>query len=273
MTKPLSRVRRPTTQGAKRKPVVLMSMGAQERHGHPYQVMTVKYIRPLIEHAGCLPVLAPTCFGTQDIEQYLSMVDGVYLTGAGTNIDPALYGQHNLTPEKAQDKDRDRFDLPTIRLALAMGLPLLGVCRGMQEMNVAFGGDIHQKLYTIHNLKDHREDPAAPVSEQYAASHKVRLVPGTWFAGLMQQDEIAVNSLHGQCIKTLGHGLQALAHAEDGVIEAIHIPEFAQFTLGVQWHPEWMAAQNPHSIRLFEAFGAACRARQCARWPGSEHVL
>lgn len=261
MTKPPATVGPPKAQSAKRKPVVLMPMGAQERHGHPYQVMTVKYMRPLIEHAGCVPVLAPTCFGTQDIEQYLSMVDGVYLTGAGTNIDPALYGQQNLTPEKAQDRDRDLFDLPAIRMALAMGLPLLGVCRGMQELNVAFGGDIHQKLYTIPGLQDHREDPTAPVPDQYAASHTVRLAPGTWFADLMQQDEIAVNSLHGQCIKTLGHGLQALAFAQDGVIEAIHLPAFTQFTLGVQWHPEWMTAQNPHSIRLFEAFGRACRAR------------
>lgn len=261
MTKPPSRGRPPKANSTKRKPVVLMSMGAQARNGHDYQVMTVKYIRPLIEQAGCVPLLAPTCFGTQDIEQYLSMVDGVYLTGAGTNIDPALYGQHNLTLEKAQDKSRDLFGLPTIRMALAMGLPLLGVCRGMQEMNVAFGGDLHQKLYTIPGMKDHREDPAAPVSEQYAARHTVRLVPGTWFAKLMKQDEMAVNSLHGQGIKTLGHGLQALAHAEDGAIEAIHMPGFAQFTLGVQWHPEWMTAQNPHSIRLFEAFGAACRGR------------
>jgi putative glutamine amidotransferase len=89
----------------------------------------------------------------------------------------------------------------------------------------------------------------------------VHVLPGTWFAELMQQEEFAVNSLHGQGIKTLGHGLQALAHAEDGVIEAVHIPQFPQFTLGVQWHPEWMAAQNPHSIRLFEAFGQACRVR------------
>src|SRR5579863_10066141 len=95
-----------------RKPVVLMSMGAQERKGHDYQVMTVKYIKPLVEHAQCVPILVPTCFGSADLEQYLSMVDGVYLTGAGSNIDPALYGQTNLTPEKQQDVDRDNFDLP-----------------------------------------------------------------------------------------------------------------------------------------------------------------
>lgn len=249
----------------KRKPVVLMSMGAQERKGHDYQVMTKKYMSPLVEFAGCVPLLVPTCFGTEDLEQYLSMVDGVYVTGAGSNIDPALYGQANLTPDKAQDQDRDLFDLPLIRAALAMGLPLFGICRGMQELNVALGGDIHQKLYTIEGINDHREDGDAPPVEQYADAHHVRLVPNTWLAQLLGQTEIPVNSLHGQGIKTLGQGLQPLAHAEDGVIEAIYLPQAEQFTLGVQWHPEWQAAQNPYSIRLFQAFGAACRKQAMQR--------
>jgi putative glutamine amidotransferase len=249
----------------KRKPVVLMSMGTQARKGHDYQVMTHKYISPLVELSGCVPLLAPTCFGTEDLEQYLSMADGVYVTGAGSNIDPALYGQENQTPNKAQDQDRDHFDLPLIRAALAKGLPLLGICRGMQELNVALGGDIHQKLYEVEGLSDHREDSSTPPAEQYADVHAVRLVPNTWLAELMGQEEIPVNSLHGQGIKTLGKGLQALAYAEDGVIEAIHLPDHPQFTLGVQWHPEWQAAQNPHSIRLFQAFGAACRKQAAQR--------
>ena len=249
------------TPNSARKPVVLMSMGAQERKGHDYQVMTKKYMTPLVELAGCVPLLAPTCFGTDDLEQYLSLVDGVYLTGAGSNIDPAHYGQENLTPDKAQDQDRDNFDLPLIRAALAMGLPLFGICRGMQELNVALGGDMHQKLYAVDGINDHREDTSTPVAEQYADIHPVRLVPNSWLAELMGQEEIPVNSLHGQGIKTLGKGLQPLAHAEDGLIEAIHLPAAPQFTLGVQWHPEWQAAQNPHSVRMFQAFGEACRAR------------
>jgi putative glutamine amidotransferase len=253
------------TQNPKRKPVVLMSMGAQERKGHAYQVMTKKYMAPLVEFSDCVPLLVPTCFGTADLEQYLSMVDGVYVTGAGSNIDPALYGQENLTPSKAQDQERDQFDLPLIRAAVAMGLPLLGICRGMQEMNVAFGGDIHQKLYEVEGVNDHREDGTTPPVEQYAEAHSVRLVPNTWLADLMGQAEIPVNSLHGQGIKTLGKGLQPLAHAEDGVIEAIHMPAVPQFTLGVQWHPEWQAAQNPQSILMFQAFGAACLERAALR--------
>jgi len=249
-----------TTQNPARKPVVLMSMGAQERKGHDYQVMTVKYIRPLVEHAGCVPLLVPTCCGTDDIAQYLSMADGVYLTGAGSNIDPALYGQTNLTPEKQQDKDRDNFDLPLILAALKMGLPIFAVCRGMQEINVALGGDLHQKLYAVPGKDDHREDGEGSVEEQYADVHKVSFEPDSWIAKVLGKTEIAVNSLHGQSIKTLGKGVRVIGRAEDTAIEAIDLPDYPQFTLGVQWHPEWKAASNPNSINLFAAFGHACRS-------------
>ena len=244
-----------------RKPVVLMSMGAQERKGHDYQVMTNKYIRPLVEHAQCVPVLAPTCFGVDDIKHYLSMVDGIYLTGAGSNINPAHYRQGNLTPEKTQDLGRDDFDLLLIRMALEMGLPFFGICRGMQELNVAFGGDLHQKLYALPDMLEHRENADAPVTEQYADAHTISLVRDTWFAALLKKDEISVNSLHGQGLDKLGEGIQPLAHASDGLVEAVHMPGLAQFTLAVQWHPEWLAAKNPHSRRIFEAFGQACRER------------
>jgi putative glutamine amidotransferase len=247
-----------------RKPVVLMSMGAQERKGHAYQVMTHKYITPLVEIAGCVPLLAPTCCGTDDLEQYLDMVDGVYLTGAGSNIDPALYGQDNLTPGKGQDQDRDNFDLPLIRAALKRGLPLFAICRGMQEINVALGGDIHQKVYAVPGFNDHRENPEDPVAVQYADSHTVQAQAGTWFAQLMGDAPFPVNSLHGQAVAKLGQGVEVLAQAEDGVIEAIHLPQAEHFTLAVQWHPEWLATQNPHSVKIFNAFGEACR-EQVAR--------
>ncbi|MBB2494060.1 gamma-glutamyl-gamma-aminobutyrate hydrolase family protein [Aquipseudomonas ullengensis] len=246
---------------AKCKPVVLMSMGAQERKGHDYQVMTHKYITPLVEIAGCVPVLVPTCCGIEDLEQYLDMADGVYLTGAGSNIDPTLYGQENLTPDKGQDRDRDLFDLPLIKAAIARGLPIFGICRGMQEINVALGGDMYQKLYAEPGFNDHREDSNAPVDVQYAASHSVRLQANSWLAKLMQSEEIRVNSLHGQGVKTLGKGLESLARAEDGLVEAFHAPSLSPFLFAVQWHPEWQAAQNPDSVKIFQAFGEACRQR------------
>ena len=231
-----------------RKPVVLMTLGAQERKGHDYQVMTHKYIVPLVELAGCVPVLVPTCCGADDLEQYLNMADGVYLTGAGSNIDPSLYGQENHTPGKAQDKARDLFDIPLVHAAIARGLPIFGICRGMQEINVALGGDIYQKVYAEPGFNDHRENPEDPVDIQYQRE-------------LLQTDEIRVNSLHGQGLKTLGKGLEPIAHAEDGLVEAVHAPSLSPFLFAVQWHPEWQAAKNPDSVKMFQAFGDACRQR------------
>lgn len=249
------------TSKAQRKPVVLMTTGTYERNGHPYQVMTHKYIMPLTDISNCVPLLVPTCCGVEDLEAYLSMADGVYLTGAGSNIDPALYGQENMTPKKAQDKNRDNFDLPLIHAAIKRGLPILGVCRGLQEINVALGGDIYQKVYTQPGFMDHREDGDDSIEVQYGDSHPINLVPNTWFADLLQQPSITVNSLHGQGLKTLGRGIEPLAHAPDGLVEAFHIPALPQFTLAVQWHPEWQATENPSSVRIYQAFGDACRAR------------
>ncbi|PZR33310.1 MAG: gamma-glutamyl-gamma-aminobutyrate hydrolase, partial [Ectopseudomonas oleovorans] len=162
-------------------------------------------------------------------------------------------------------RDRDLFDLPLIRAAIARGLPIFGICRGMQEINVALGGDIYQKVYAEPGFNDHRENPDDPVEVQYAASHSVRPVAGSWFAELMGKDEIQVNSLHGQAIRNLGKGLEVLATAEDGLIEAIHAPSLSPFLFAVQWHPEWQAAKNPDSVKIFQAFGDACHRRVASR--------
>ncbi len=236
-----------------------MTMGVQERKGHLYQVMTHKYITPLVDISGCVPVLVPTCCGIENLDAYLDMADGVYLTGAGSNIDPALYGQENKTPEKTQDPDRDHFDIPLIRAALDRGLPVFAICRGMQEVNVALGGNIHQKLYAVPGKQDHREDPEAPVAVQYGDSHGVDVTAGSWLADTLGRRDIRVNSLHGQGIDQLAPGLEVLGIAPDGVIEAFHAPFLSPFLVGVQWHPEWQASDNPVSVKLFEAFGEACR--------------
>lgn len=249
----------PQASAPARKPVVLMSMGSQARSGHDYQVMTNKYINPIVQIAQCVPMLVPTAYGPLHIEQYLDMADGVYITGAATNIDPALYGQENKTPEKPMDRSRDLFDIPLILAALERGLPLLGVCRGMQELNVALGGDLHQKVYTLPGVHEHRENGDLDVPGQYADVHEVCPVPGSWYAELMQVPKFAVNSLHGQGLNRLGAGIEPAAYSDDGLVEAVHMPARGAFTLGVQWHPEWRASDNPHSIRMFQAFGRACQ--------------
>ena len=220
--------------------------------------MTHKYIKPLVEISGCVPLLVPTCCGTEDLEQYLDLADGVYLSGAGSNIDPALYGQENLTPEKPQDRDRDLFDIPLVRAALDRGLPILGICRGMQEINVALGATFTRRSIASRVMTIIGRCADDPVDEQYGESHQVELVPGTWLAELMGQPSIPVNSLHGQGIKTLARGWPpgpCRRRADRGDPRSRPLP----FLLAVQWHPEWKASENPHSIKLFTAFGDACR--------------
>ncbi|MGI2260579.1 gamma-glutamyl-gamma-aminobutyrate hydrolase family protein [Shewanella sp. GXUN23E] len=235
-----------------------MSMGQQNRNGHPYQVMTHKYMQPIVDIAGCIPLLVPSCFGVEDLAQYLDMVDGVYVSGAASNIDPALYGQENLTPDKGQDANRDHMDMALIHAAIERKLPILGICRGMQELNIALGGDLYQKVHDEPHLNDHRENPDDPPEVQYGPSHSIDLVKGCWLHDLLG-DTITVNSLHGQGVNRLGKGLEALAYAEDGLVEAIHMPAAQQFVLGVQWHPEWQACNNPDSVKIFRAFGEACQ--------------
>jgi len=148
-----------------------------------------------------------------------------------------------------------------VQLAIARGLPIFGICRGMQEINVALGGDIYQKVYAEAGFNDHRENPEDPVDVQYQQVHGVKIKPGSWLRDALGTDEIRVNSLHGQGLRNLGEGLEPIAHAEDGLVEAIHAPSISPFLFAVQWHPEWQAAKNPDSIKMFQAFGDACRAQ------------
>jgi putative glutamine amidotransferase len=154
---------------------------------------------------------------------------------------------------------------------VAAGVPVLGICRGFQEMNVAFGGSLHQKVHETGNFMDHREPENEPVEIQYAPSHPVQVAPGGLLAGIGLAQEIRVNSIHGQGIERLAPGLRVEATAPDGLIEALSVPPGAAFAsldvfaLGVQWHPEWQVTQNPDYLSILQAFGDACRKRATQR--------
>ena len=243
-----------------KKPVVLITMGDRDLYGLKYQVLGQKYSDPIVRFSECIPLLIPTCYGTDDVDRYLDMADGVYLSGASTNIDPSLYGEDWLTPDVTQDPLRDRFNAALIPKAMERGLPFLGICRGHQELNIARGGSLHQKVYEVEGKIDHREkDSEAPLDEMYGPHHPVQLVPDTWFAKGLGQTEFMVNSLHGQGIKKLGAGLTPLAHAPDGLVEAMYCSDVDHFTLSMQWHPEWKTHDNPLWIKIFQMYGDACR--------------
>jgi putative glutamine amidotransferase len=195
----------------------------------------------------------------------LDGLDGILFTGSPSNIEPFHYSGPASAPGTAHDSARDATTLPLIRAAVEAGVPVLGICRGFQEMNVAFGGTLHQKVHEAGPFMDHREDDSLPLEGQYAPSHPVHIQPGGVLAGLGLASEIQVNSIHGQGVERLAPGLCIEAMAPDGLIEAVSVPQGKSFALGVQWHPEWQVSSNPDYLAIFQAFGDACRKRALQR--------
>ena len=244
-----------------RRPLVLVPACQRQLGSHAWHTVQDKYLQALLHGAGCTPLLLPAFGAQSDFESVLPIADGVLLTGSASNLDARLYGQEIACPELPQDPARDATTLPLIHAALAMQLPLLAICRGFQEVNVALGGSLHQAVHAVPGMLDHRENVNDTLARQYGPAHRVRLTPGGVLARLFGgESEIMVNSLHGQGVARLGDGLHVEALADDGLVEAFSVAQAAGFAMGVQWHPEWQAEQNPHSMRLFGAFGDACRA-------------
>jgi putative glutamine amidotransferase len=227
---------------------------------HEAHLVSEKYIRAVAEAAGGQPLLVPALGAALDGADLLARLDGLFVTGSPSNVEPARYGGAPSRPGTLHDPQRDATTLPLLRQAIAAGVPILAVCRGIQELNVALGGTLHQLVHEAPGRNDHRARPGS-VEERYAhTAHSVRFTAGGLFAVLAGGAELMVNSVHSQGIDRLGAGLTIEAVAPDGQIEAVRgIGE--GFVVGVQWHPEFRLAESPFSRALFAAFGAACRDR------------
>jgi putative glutamine amidotransferase len=225
-----------------------------------------KYVDSVIDGAGGMPLLIPALGPRLDFDALLDGFDGLLITGSPSNVEPHHYGGPPPRPDCLRDPARDATTLPLIRRALDRAVPLLAICRGLQELNVALGGSLHQEVHELPGRADHRSDKAVPLAERYEPAHPVQLVPDGMLQRLLGGTAtIRVNSLHGQAIDRLADNLVVEALAPDGTIEAVSVGDASGFALAVQWHPEWRLLENPTSRRLFAAFGAACRARQRAR--------
>ena len=257
----------------KRKPLVLIPADVKQIGGHPFHVAGHKYIMAVAEAAGAIPLLVPAISDQLDIDELLAMADGVLLTGAVSNVHPSHFNQEVHNPALPLDPDRDALTLGLIRASVDASVPLLAICRGFQELNVAFGGSLHQAVHEKSYFKDHREPKEVPVDVQYAAVHPVRLQENGQLAKIVGSNEIMVNSLHGQGIDRLGAGLVAEAYAPDGLVEAIRVVNARAFALGVQWHPEWRVLENSSNLAIFNVFGECCKLRMQARaLNASEHA-
>lgn len=226
---------------------------------HPFHVVGEKYARALLDGAGAVPLVIPALAEELGLDELLERLDGVMFTGSASNVEPHHYSGVPSDPGTLHDPARDATTLPLIRKAVAAGIPVLGICRGFQEMNVAFGGTLHQKVHEVDGRLDHREDAQRELEVQYGPAHEVTLEPNGLLRALAGSERITVNSLHAQGIDRLGGGLSIEARAPDGLVEAFRVERTKRFAVAVQWHPEWKVMSNPFSRALFAAFGAAAR--------------
>ena len=222
-------------------------------NGHPQHSTPARYGAALMGGSGAVPVMIPPV--GEAAVAILDRLDGLLLPGSPSNVDPSHYGAMDETPD-FHDHARDGTTFPLIRAALRRGMPLLAICRGIQELNVALGGSLHQRVHFVPGRLDHR-GAAGPNGHEYAPRHDVAL--SGELAIMLGHDRIVVNSVHGQAIDRLADTLAVEAVAPDGTIEAVRV-QGAAFAMAVQWHPEWDYAADANSVVLFRAFGDACRA-------------
>lgn len=231
----------------------------RRRYKHHYHVVGEKYLTALADAAGAYPVAIPSLGGDFDVLPVLERLDGLLLTGSPSNVDPRHYQGSPSREGTLHDPERDRAAFALIPAAVKAGLPVLAICRGFQEMNVVFGGTLHQLVHEVPGLGRHAEDDELPLPQQYAPAHAVRFTPGGFLARITGKSGDQVNSVHSQGVAALGEGLEVEATAQDGLIEAFVVRDAPGFTLGVQWHPEWKVQENETSLAIFQAFGEAAR--------------
>ncbi len=228
---------------------------------HPSQMVGDKYLRAVTHGLDAMPFILPTFGAWYDWTALLDRLDGLLIPGSPSNVEPQHYDGPPFPPDTMRDPARDATTLPLLRLALDRGLPILALCRGLQELNVVLGGSLHQQVHAVPGLQDHRADETQNIDIQYGPAHDVHLTPGGWLHGLIGKDTITVNSIHSQGIQDLAPGLAVEARAPDGLIEAIRTTDTPGFALGVQWHPEWQFETTPHYQAIFTAFADIIRDR------------
>ena len=249
------------------RPVIGITACRSDIDGRIYHAVEEKYATAVSAAVGGLALLLPALGRAVTNDDLLDAVDGVLLTGSPSNVLPRHYGHPASRPGTLHDPHRDETTLPLARLCVERSIPLLAICRGFQEVNVAFGGTLHQHVHEVPGMLDHRKPSVPDIDSQYEPSHALTLTAGGVLHRLVERRTIEVNSLHEQGVDRLGAGLLVEARAPDGLVEAMSVQGAASFALAVQWHPEWNALADSVSRAVFSAFGAACRA-YAQRHPG-----
>jgi putative glutamine amidotransferase len=252
------------------KPLVGLPADTKYLDGRTFHAVGDKYARAVAVAANGIPLVIPAFGSLQDAAEIVRSIDGLVLTGSPSNVHPERYGREATPEAEPHDVARDDTTLPLIGEALEQGVPLLAICRGMQELNVALGGTLHARVHELPERDDHRRPDHDDPDVQYGPHHPVALSPSGEFERLAATSEIEVNSLHWQAIDELADRLAVEAVAPDGTIEGVRVKGARAFALGVQWHPEYKVMENEFSQRLFAAFGDAARVRSAQRSRGPD---
>ena len=216
-------------------------------------------IAAVAEVSGCMPMLIPANPNYVSVLELMALCDGFLLTGGRPNVHPEEYGEPATEAHGTFDRCRDAITLPLVQACVENGQPFFGVCRGFQEVNVAMGGTLHPEIRDLDGIMNHRMPPDGTREEKFERRHCVRFETGGVFAKICGSDSVMTNTLHGQGICTPGPRIVVDGRADDGTPEATYVRDAPGFTVAVQWHPEWNAANDPVSRSLFSAFGDAVR--------------
>ena len=216
-------------------------------------------VKALSEVSGVVPIIIPAEPNFLNVEELMATCDGFLFPGGRPNVHPEEYGEEPTDAHGTFERNRDRITLPLIRACVSRGQPIMGVCLGFQEVNVAMGGSLYPEIRDLPGRDNHRMPPDGTLEEKFELRHEVTLTEGGPFHRVFGAQKVLTNTLHGQGIKVAGPRIMIDGHAPDGTPEAIYVADAPGFTLSVQWHPEWNADADPVSRPLFEAFGDACR--------------
>lgn len=241
-------------------PLIGVTSCATHDGDHAFHSVGEKYLACIPSAVRGVPVALPALGEAMDPATLVARLDGLLVTGSPSNVEPARYEGEASAPGTLHDPKRDATTLPLIRAAVDAGLPLFAICRGIQELNVALGGTLHQRVQELPGRSDHRSRKDVAFDERYGPAHDVLLAQGGVLRRLYGAERLTVNSLHAQGIDRLAPGLVVEATAEDSTIEAVSLPGARGFVLAVQWHPEWPDPLAAVSRPLFEAFAQAVHA-------------
>ncbi|WFU08246.1 gamma-glutamyl-gamma-aminobutyrate hydrolase family protein [Rhizobium sp. CB3090] len=241
------------------RPIIAIPADFREFDSVTWQAVQQQYIRAAVKAAEVTALIVPALEDGNDIDAILDRVDGLLVSGSASNVHPSLYGKEARESDGPFDTARDATALPLIRRAIDRAIPMLAICRGIQELNVALGGTLASEIHEQPGTWDHRRPQNVDRDTMYSIRQSVFVKEGSCIAGVIGPGEVRVNSLHRQAIAETAPRLQVEAVAEDGTIEAVSVIDAKAFAVGVQWHPEYWAETDSPSRKLFAAFGDAVR--------------